>query len=139
VAKRKQTRAATAAGGKGTARPAKEPSHFDLVREPDVTASATVRFRCGVFVRVTNPEYTPPDVMALVKQGQAQLDPVAPGQVGTLILNGFPYTVLGYYTFAEQDADYERAPDGWSFHGPKGRKPARKPAPRPRGAAKAKK
>jgi hypothetical protein len=118
VAKTKKTRQAAAKDGKAKARPAKEPSHYDLVREADVTATATVRFAGQVFVRVTHPEYMPHEVMALVRRGQVQLDPVAPGQVGTLILDGFPYTVLGYYTFAEQDAEYERAPDGWSFHGP---------------------
>jgi hypothetical protein len=25
--------------------------------------------------------------------------------------------VLGYYTFSAEDADFEQAPDGWSFHG----------------------
>jgi hypothetical protein len=60
----------------------------------------------------------PHEVMALVNQGQVQLDPVAPGQVGTLILDGFPYTVLGYYTFTEQDAEYEEAARECSFHGP---------------------
>ncbi len=33
------------------------------------------------------------------------------------ILEGFPYTVLGYSTLSAEDADFEQAPDGWSVHG----------------------
>jgi hypothetical protein len=88
------------------------------MRAPDMTASATVRFTCGVYVQVTHPDYKPHEVVALLGQGQVQMDPVAPGQVGTLILEGFPYTVLGYYTLSAEDAGYEQAPAGWSFHGP---------------------
>ena len=95
-----------------------EPSPGDLIRKPDITAFASVRFDCEVFIKVTNPEYMPHEVMALVRQGQVQLDPIAPGQVGTLILNGFPYTVLGYYTFSEQDAEYQDRLKECSFHGP---------------------
>jgi len=95
-----------------------QPDSRDLIRKPDITAFAKVRFHCAIYIKVTHPEYMPHEVMALVKQGQAQLDPIAPGQVGTLILDGFPYTVLGYYTLSEQEAEYERGPDGCSFHGP---------------------
>jgi hypothetical protein len=87
------------------------------MRGPDLTAAATVRFTCGVYVRVTHPDYSPQEVMALLGQGQTQLEPVPPGEVGTLILEGIPYTVLGYYTFSAEDADYEQAPAGWAFHG----------------------
>jgi hypothetical protein len=115
VAKSKNTGRAKAR--EGNARPAPPPGLHDLIREPDMTASATVRFTCGVYIRVTHPDYKPHEVVALLGQGQVQLDPVAPGQVGTLILDGFPYTVLGYYTFSAEDADYEQAPAGWSLHG----------------------
>jgi hypothetical protein len=87
------------------------------MRGPDLTATAVVRFRCGVYVRVTHPDYSPQQVVALLGQGQVQLDPAAPGQVGTLILDGFPYTVLGYYTLSAEDAEYEQAPAGWALHG----------------------
>src|SRR5262249_20869448 len=113
MAKRKNT----AARGKARNRPATEPNPMDLIREPDVTASAAVRFACTFFLKVTHPDYMPHEVMALVKQRQAQLEPIAPGQVGTLILDGFPYTVLGYYTLVEQEAEYETAPAECSFHG----------------------
>ena len=93
------------------------PAPNDLMRGPDVTATAAVRFTCGVYVRLTHPDYEPQEVVALLGQGQVQMEPIAPGQVGTLILDGFPYTVLGYYTFSAEDAGYEQAPDGWSFHG----------------------
>ena len=115
MAKNKKTRRAAARGGE--ARPTPQPGHHDLMRGPDLTAAATVRFTCGVYVRVTHPDYSPQEVMALLGQGQTQLEPVAPGEVGTLILDGFPYTVLGYYTFSAEDADYEQAPAGWAFHG----------------------
>jgi hypothetical protein len=95
-----------------------EPSPRDLIRKPDLTASVRLRFDCALFVRVTHPEYLPHEVMALVRQGQVQMDPLPPGQVGTLILDGFPYTVLGYYTFLEQDAAYQDGPAECSFHGP---------------------
>jgi hypothetical protein len=97
---------------------AREPRPHELIRKPDITAVARVRFDCTLFLRVTHPEYMPHEVMALVKRGQAQLDPTAPGQVGTLILDGFPYTVLGYYTVSEQGAEYEDGPRECSFHGP---------------------
>jgi hypothetical protein len=87
------------------------------MRGPDLTAAATVRFTCGVYVRVTHPDYSPQEVVALLGQNQFQLDPLPPGEVGTLILDGFPYTVLGYYTFSAEDADYEQAPPGWAFQG----------------------
>jgi hypothetical protein len=103
---------------KARGRSATEPSPQDLIRKPDITASARVRFDCALFIQVTHPEYMPHEVMALVKQGQVQLDPMMPGQVGTLILDGFPYTVLGYYTFAEQDAEVEHGPKECAFHGP---------------------
>ena len=93
------------------------PAPNDLMRGPDLTATAAVRFTCGVYVRVTHPDYQPQQVVVLLTQGQVQMEPLAPGQVGTLILDGFPYTVLGYYTFSAEDAGYEQAPDGWSFHG----------------------
>jgi hypothetical protein len=99
-------------------RPAQEPSLQDLIRQPDITAPATMRLRCQLFVKVTNPEYMAHEVMALVRQGEVELDPLPPGQVGALILNGFPYTVVGYYTFREQDAEYEEAPRECVFHGP---------------------
>jgi hypothetical protein len=86
------------------------------MRGPDITATAAVRFSCGVFIKVTHPDYKPHEVVALLGQGQVQMEPLAPGQVGTLILDGFPYTVLGYYTFSAEDADYEQAPDRWAFH-----------------------
>jgi hypothetical protein len=77
-----------------------------------------MRFRCQLFVKVTHREYMAHEVMALVKQGHVELDPLVPGQVGALILNGFPYTVVGYYTFREEDAEYEEAPRECAFHGP---------------------
>jgi hypothetical protein len=86
------------------------------MRGPDLTAAATARFTGGVYVRVTHPDFSPQEVVALLGQGQAQLEPMVPGEVGTLILDGFPYTVLGYYTFSAEDADYEQAPAGWTFH-----------------------
>src|SRR5262249_45013376 len=73
--------------GKAAVRSVKEPSLHELLRQPNIVASATLRFACRLFVKVTHPEYLPHEVMALVKQGQAQLDPLVPGQVGTLILN----------------------------------------------------
>jgi hypothetical protein len=97
------------------------------MRGPDITAAATVRFTCGVYVRVTHPDYKPQQVMALLGDGEAQLEPLAPGQVGTLILDGFPYTVLGYYTFSAEDADYEQAPARWWLHRTPGKKARRKP------------
>jgi hypothetical protein len=99
------------------ARTPQPPSAPDLIREPDLTASARLRFACDLFLKVTHPEYLAHEVLALVRQGEVELDPVAPGQVGTLILNGFPYTVLGYYIFVERDADYEAGPQDCSFHG----------------------
>src|SRR5262249_29115819 len=65
-----------------------------------------------------HPEYLAHEVLELVRQGEAQLDAVAPGQVGTLILNGFPYTVLGYYTFVERDTECTAGPTACAFHGP---------------------
>ena len=115
MAKNKKTRRAAARGGK--AQPTPQPGHHDLLRGPDLTAAATVRFTCGLYVRVTHPDYSPQEVVALLGQKQFQLDPLPPGEVGTLILDGFPYTVLGYYTFSAEDADYEQAPAGWAFHG----------------------
>jgi hypothetical protein len=100
------------------ARPPEQPGVPDVIREPDLTAPARLRFECELCIKVTHPEYLAHEVLALVRQGQVQLDPVAPGQVGTLILNGFPYTVLGYYTFVERDADFESGPQDCSFHGP---------------------
>ena len=111
VAKRKNT-----SRGKAKVRPTNAPTQSELMRAPDITATATLRLACGVCVRVTHPEYMPNEVVALIRQGHVQLEPVVPGQVGTLILDGFPYTVLGYYTFSEQNADYEVPPDGWSCH-----------------------
>lgn len=113
----KKTKGATGRAGKRQTRPTREPSPYDLMRAPDGRATATVRFGCELFVRVTHRDYLPHEVVALVRQGQVQMEPVAPGQVGTLILEGFPYTLLGYYTLAVQDASYEHAPDNWSFHG----------------------
>jgi hypothetical protein len=118
VARQKKTTKARAANGKGKMRPAKEPSPHELLREPDITAPATVRCRCELFIKVTHQDYMPHEVMALVRQGQVDLDPLAPGRVGTLILNGFPYTVLGYYTFLEQDAEYDQPLGECGFHGP---------------------
>jgi hypothetical protein len=103
---------------KRTRRQRAEPDHFALMRKPDVMAPATVRSTCTFFLKATHPEYMPHEIMALVKQGQAQLEPIAPGQVGALILDGFPYTVLGYYTLSEQDAEFEQPPTACSFHGP---------------------
>jgi hypothetical protein len=97
---------------------AREPSPHELIRKPDITAVAKVRFDCALFIKVTHPEYMPHEVMALVKRGQLQLDPIVPGQVGALILDGFPYTVLGYYTVSGQDAEYEDGPRECAFHGP---------------------
>jgi hypothetical protein len=113
------------------------PAPNDLMRGPDVTATAAVRFTCGVYVRLTHPDYEPQEVVALLGQGQVQMEPIAPGQVGTLILDGFPYTVLGYYTFSAEDADYEQAPAGWSFHGTSDGKARQKAARRPGDGAKA--
>jgi hypothetical protein len=114
----KSAKKTTTKRAKAKGRFAPEPSPPDLIRKPDITAFARVRFDCAIFVRVTHPDYRPHEVMALVHQGQVQMDPVAPGQVGTLILNGFPYTVLGYYTCLEQDAEYLDGPRECSFHGP---------------------
>ena len=91
------------------------PSPVELIRKPDITATARVRFDCALCIKVTHPEYTPREVVALVKQGQVPLDPIAPGQVGTLILDGIPYTLLGYYTFLERDREYEAGPDEFSL------------------------
>ena len=93
------------------------PAPNDLMGAPDITATAAVRFSCGVYVKVTHPDYKPQEIVALLGQGQVQMEPLVPGQVGTLILDGFPYTVLGYYTFSVEDADFEQAPVEWSFHG----------------------
>ena len=112
----KTTPRTTRKRGKARGPSAPQPSPQDLIRQPDITASAKLRFDCALFIQVTHPEYPPQQVMALVKQGQVQLDPLAPGQVGTLILDGFPYTVLGYYTFSEQDAAYEDGPKECAFH-----------------------
>jgi hypothetical protein len=120
VAKSKSTQRAKS-------RPAPEPDHHDLIRQPDVTGTVTVRFTCGVYVRVTHPDYSPHDVLTLLGQGQVQLEPLAPGHVGTLILDGFPYTVLGYYTFSAEDANYEHVPAGWWLYGTTGKKARRKP------------
>jgi len=68
---------------------AQQPSPRDVIRKPDIMAFASVGFKCALYVKVTHPEYMAREVMALVKQGQVQLDPIAPGQVGTLILEGF--------------------------------------------------
>jgi hypothetical protein len=111
VAKSKKRKQAPAGTAKGL------PAPNDLMRGPDLTATAAVRFTCGVYVRVTHPDYKPQQVVALLGQGQVQMEPIAPGQVGTLILDGFPYTVLGYYTLSAEDASYEQAPAGWSLHG----------------------
>jgi hypothetical protein len=115
MAKNKTT---TTKRGKARGPSAPQPSPHDLIRKPDITAVARVRFDCALFIKVTHPEYMPHEVMALAKQGQVQLDPVAPGQIGTLILEGFPYTVLGYYTTSEQGAEFEDGPKDFSFHGP---------------------
>jgi hypothetical protein len=105
-------------GGNERGQSAQQPSPHDVIRKPDITAVASLGFECALYVKVTHPEYMPHEVMALVKQGQVQLDPIAPGQVGTLILEGFPYTVLGYYTFSEREAEYVEPPRKPSFHGP---------------------
>jgi hypothetical protein len=135
VARRKTTKQAPAR--KAKARPAPEPGHHDLMRGPDMTATAAVRFTCGVYVRVTHPDYKPHEVVALLGAGQVQMDPIAPGQVGTLILDGFPYTVLGYYTLSAEDAGFEQAPAGWAFHGTSSDKARQKAARRPGDGAKA--
>jgi hypothetical protein len=111
------TRKARIKKGKARGQSALQPSAHELIRHPHITASARLRFDCALCIKVTHPEYMPHEVMALVKQGQVQLDPIAPGQVGTLILDGFPYTMLGYYTFLEQDGAYEEGPKACSFHG----------------------
>ena len=105
-AKRTQTRGRTA----------REPSARDLIRQPHISASARLRFGCALCIKVTHPEFPPQEVVALLKHGQVQLNPILPGQVGTLILDGFPYTVLGYYTFSEQDAAYEDSLKECAFH-----------------------
>src|SRR5262249_39186193 len=115
VAKSEKTKRPTARAGKARAAP--EPGHHDLIRRPDITAPAVMRFTGGIYVRVTHPDYRPREVAELLRQGPVQPAPLPPGQVGPLILNGFPYTVLGYYTFWAEDADYEQAPAEWSFHG----------------------
>jgi hypothetical protein len=115
MGKSKTTRPAT--GRRRKARPTAEPTHHDLLRRPDITTAVAVRFSCGVYLRVTHPDYGPAEVIALLGQGQVQLEPLAPGHVGALILDGFPYTVLGYYTFSAVDADLELAPVGWTVHG----------------------
>jgi hypothetical protein len=117
-------------------RPAPEPGHHDLMRGPHITATAAVRFTCRVYVRVTHPNYKPQEVMTMLAQGQARMEPQAPGQVGTLILDGFPYTVLGYYTLSAEDAAFEQAPDGWALHGTSSGKARQKAARRPGDGAK---
>jgi hypothetical protein len=89
-----------------------------VIRGPDLTGSAALRFDCDVFVKVSHPDYLAHEVLELVRQRQVDMDPVAPGQVGTLILNGIPYTVLGYYTFVERDAECLEGPKDCSFRGP---------------------
>lgn len=119
MAKRtKKAKKSRTKSGKLMSRSVPQPSPHDVIRKPDITAFASLGFKCALYVKVTHPEYMPHEVMALVKQGQVQLDPIAPGQVGTLILEGFPYTVLGYYTFSEREADYVEPPRKPSFHGP---------------------
>jgi hypothetical protein len=113
VAKKKTTRATNSNKAPLTG----EPSAEDLMRQPDLTAPASMRFTCQLCVKVTHSEYMAHEVMALVQQGQIELDPLPPRQVGALILNGFPYTVVGYYTFREQDVQYEEAPGQCAFHG----------------------
>ena len=115
---RKTARKPKTKGGNAHGQPAQQPSPHDVIRKPDITAFASLGFECALYVKVTHPEYMPHEVMALVKQGQVQLDPIAPGQVGTLILEGFPYTVLGYYTFSEREAEFVEPPREPSFHGP---------------------
>jgi hypothetical protein len=124
MAKSKTTRPATGRARKPG--PGAEPTHHDLLRRPDITTAVAVRFSCGVYLRVTHPDYRPPQVVALLGQGQVQMEPLAPGHVGTLILDGFPYTVLGYYTFSAVDADLELAPVGWTVHGNKRPRTGRK-------------
>jgi hypothetical protein len=131
VAKSKTTKRAPARKAKA------RPAPHDLMRRPDMTATAAVRFSCGVYVTVTHPDYKPHEVVALLGQGQAQMEPLAPGQVGTLLLDGFPYTVLGYYTLSAEDASYEQAPAGWAVHGTSSEKARRSAAQRARGEAKA--
>ena len=97
-------------------RTAREPSARDLIRQPHITASARLRFECALCIQVTHPEYLPQDVVALVKQGQIQIEPLVPGDVGALILEGFPYTMLGYYTFSEQEAAFEDDLKQCAFH-----------------------
>jgi len=118
MAKRKKSVKMPAAKvAKAKRRFAPQPSPRELIRKPDITATARVRFDCALYIKVTHPEYTPREVVALVKQGQVSLDPIAPGQVGTLILDGIPYTLLGYYTFLERDREYEDGPEEFSLRG----------------------
>jgi hypothetical protein len=131
VAKSKTTKRAPARRAKA------RPAPHDLMRRPDMTATAAVRFACGVYVKVTHPDYKPHEVVALLGQGQVQMEPLAPGQVGTLLLDGFPYTVLGYYTLSAQDAEFEQAPDGWALQGTSRDKARRLTAQQPRGGAEA--
>jgi hypothetical protein len=135
VARTKTTKRAPAR--KAKTRPAPEPGPHDLMRRPDIKATAAVRFTCAVYVRVTHPDYKPQQVVALLGQGQVQMEPLAPGQVGTLILNGFPYTVLGYYTLSAEDAGFEQAPDGWALQGASSAKARRSAARQPGDGAKA--
>jgi hypothetical protein len=96
---------------------ATQPSPRELISKPDITATARLRFDCALYIKVTHAEYTPQEVVALIKQGQVPLDPIAPGQVGSLILDGIPYTLLGYYTFADQGGEFEDGPKEVAFHG----------------------
>jgi hypothetical protein len=114
MAKQKKSKRTAVQSGKRKHRTVREPSHYQVLRQPDITALAAVRFAGKVFVQLCHQDYTRADVTKLLRDGQIELDPIAPGQVGALVLNGVPYTVVGYYTFAAQEAEYERGPEAWS-------------------------
>jgi hypothetical protein len=112
MAKNKRTRN-TGAGTAKNSQPFREPGHYDVMRNPHIIGVASMRMHGNVFVQIAHPDYTPNQIIALVRQGEIDLEPIAPGEVGTLILNGFPYTVVGYYAFSVVDAECEAAPEKW--------------------------
>jgi hypothetical protein len=101
-------------GGAKKRRLFREPNHYHVMRNPHIIGVASMRLRGKVFMQITHPDYKPDHIIALVRQGEIDLEPIAPGEVGTLILNGFPYTVVGYYAFSVVDAEYEAAPEKWA-------------------------
>jgi hypothetical protein len=113
MAKNRRTRN-TGAGAAKNSPPLREPSHYEVMRSPHLTGIASMRMRGKVFVQITHPDFKPDQIIELVRQGEIDMGPIAPGEVGTLILNGFPYTVVGYYAFSAVDAEYETVPEKWA-------------------------